>query len=115
MSSKETPPNETLCQVTTAQPLRIDVHGVELLYHLPHTADHIQKLMRNSGQLYEHDLLYDALCRDLGPGVIIDVGANIGVHTVFFAKALGRQVIALEPFDTTFDVLKQNVALNELT
>ena len=46
---------------------------------------------------------------------MIDVGANIGNHTVFFGKLLGRRVIALEPYELAFRVLEKNVELNGLS
>lgn len=53
----------------------------------------------------------------LQPGdIAIDVGANIGTHTVFFARAVGKKgaVIALEPQRIIFQFLCANVALNAL-
>jgi FkbM family methyltransferase len=53
----------------------------------------------------------------LEPGqVVVDVGANIGTHTVFFAKHVGPtgQVIALEPQRAVYYTLCANVALNGL-
>lgn len=43
-------------------------------------------------------------------GVVVDIGANIGVHTVHFASfaGLGR-VICLEPARSTFELLLRNV------
>jgi FkbM family methyltransferase len=48
--------------------------------------------------------------------VVIDVGANIGTHSVFFSKktAPGGMVFALEPQRITFEFLCANIALNGL-
>jgi FkbM family methyltransferase len=48
--------------------------------------------------------------------VVIDVGANIGTHTVFFSKkvAPGGMVYAFEPQRGTFEFLCANLALNGL-
>lgn len=48
--------------------------------------------------------------------VVLDVGANIGTHTVFFAKAVSQEgmVFAFEPQRVTFQFLCTNIALNEL-
>lgn len=44
-------------------------------------------------------------------GVFIDVGANVGIYTIW-AVELGAEVIALEPADDTFALLQENIALN---
>ncbi len=70
--------------------------------------------------------LYGEWCDDelfvlgqvLSPGdVVLDVGANIGTHTVFFANKVTRKglVIAFEPQRLVFQTLCGNVALNGLT
>ena len=50
-------------------------------------------------------------------GTVIDVGANIGVHSVFFARTVGPQgrVLAFEPQRQAFQLLSANAALNGLT
>jgi FkbM family methyltransferase len=52
----------------------------------------------------------------LSEGTFLDIGANVGFFTVRAAKRLGQQgrVLALEPHPTRFDLLKGNIALNEL-
>ncbi len=53
----------------------------------------------------------------LKPGMVaIDAGANIGAHTVFFAKAVGPsgRVYAFEPQRRVHQMLCGNVALNAL-
>lgn len=45
---------------------------------------------------------------------IIDCGANIGNHTIYFAKVLGAKTIAIEPEPHNFACLKLNVYLNKL-
>jgi FkbM family methyltransferase len=49
------------------------------------------------------------------PGVtVLDVGANIGAHTLYLAGAVGSQgkVVAFEPTAPAFERLTHNVALN---
>jgi FkbM family methyltransferase len=62
----------------------------------------------------ELDLLL-RFCRE--GDVVVDVGANIGSHTVTFAKAVGANgaVFALEPQRLAFQLLCGNIALNILT
>jgi FkbM family methyltransferase len=60
----------------------------------------------------------DLLGQVVRPGmVVLDVGANIGVHTVFLAKVTGPagRVYSFEPQPTLFHVLCANLVLNQLT
>lgn len=45
-------------------------------------------------------------------GCCLDIGANIGNHTVFLAKELGAKVISFEPVYETFRILRKNVTIN---
>lgn len=49
--------------------------------------------------------------------IVIDVGANIGAHTLYFAKAVGPTgaVLAFEPQRIVFQTLCANMALNSVT
>jgi len=50
-----------------------------------------------------------------GPGAVVEVGANIGSHTVALARraaAVGAEVIAFEPQPVVFQNLCANLALN---
>lgn len=52
------------------------------------------------------------------PGMIVlDIGANIGAHTIFFARATTNQgfVFAFEPQRIVFQTLCANMALNNIT
>ena len=54
----------------------------------------------------------------LRPGQVIEVGANIGIHSVPLAKALsaeGRRMVVFEPQPFVFQNLCANLALNGLT
>ena len=65
------------------------------------------------GEWAEHEL--DCLSTYIYEGdVIIDVGATIGTHAVYFSKKIGKQgmVHAFEPQRRTFHLLNMNAALN---
>jgi FkbM family methyltransferase len=52
------------------------------------------------------------------PGSVVEVGANIGAHTVPLARQLareGRRLVAFEPQPAVFQLLCANLALNALT
>ena len=51
------------------------------------------------------------------PGTVVEVGANMGIHTVPLARALqqkGRQLVAFEPQPIVFQQLCANLAVNGL-
>lgn len=51
------------------------------------------------------------------PGLVVEVGANMGIHTVPMARALqdkGRKLVAFEPQPVVFQQLCANLALNGL-
>jgi FkbM family methyltransferase len=67
------------------------------------------------GEYSEHEI--SLLLRLVRPGItVVDVGANIGTHTIPFAKAVGDAgaVVAFEPQRLVFQILCANVALNSL-
>jgi len=47
--------------------------------------------------------------------VVVDIGANIGVFTVYAASKTRNTVYAYEPFPDNYDALEQNVRANALS
>jgi len=85
---------------------------VDVRFALPSRVDHISKVIRTTGDFYERPFL-DALAPVLSPGsLVVDVGANIGNHSLYFAKLLRCNVIAFEPVETTLECLLRNVEIN---
>jgi len=67
------------------------------------------------GEYAESEMAF--LTHFVKPGqIVMDVGANIGAHTIFFAQTVGPQgrVVAFEPQRPVFQTLCANVALNAL-
>lgn len=76
--------------------------------------DYIPKKMAEKKQFYESPFL-NLLARLHQPGkLIVDGGANIGNHTMFFAGVIGAAVIAFEPQPFNYEFLIANVQLNHL-
>lgn len=92
----------------------LHAHGRQVTITLPNPDDHIQRIINQSGSWYERDLLEDWYCRVKG-GVAIDVGAHIGTHTLWLTGIMRLEVIALEANPAAFEVLKTNIANNDLS
>lgn len=86
-------------------------------YAFVHTSgdDHIAKWQANARGFYEAPLLEELRCRLTDrDGIIVDVGAHVGNHTVYFAGVMGRPVIAFEPNPAVVPCLVRNVDLNKV-
>ena len=75
-------------------------------------SDFILGKVRSRKSFYEMDLLVHLAGNGPRGGLAIDVGANIGNHTVFFAKYLADQVLSIEACRKIIDVLAINLAKN---
>lgn len=71
--------------------------------------EYISNVIAESRKFYEQDLLEELFDLPLPPGVVIDVGANIGNHTLFFSKVMHRRVVAFEPFAPAARYLEASV------
>lgn len=76
--------------------------------------DHLFRQMSYSGEFYEAALL-KAVSPFLAPGeFVVDVGANIGTHSVFWAGENLCKVLSFEPVKVSYDLLVENVRRNGL-
>ena len=82
-------------------------------FYLPLLNDWVQKVIHDTKNFYEIGMLEDIKER-VGEGkTIVDVGANIGNHTVYFSKVCkAKKVYSFEPQKKIFEILKRNVQLN---
>ena len=76
--------------------------------------------IRFTGSGHDGDLIgvfaeksYNAL--DVSGRVVLDIGANIGDSSTYFALKGARKVIAIEPFPSTYALARKNVELNRVT
>ncbi|MGA7935984.1 MAG: FkbM family methyltransferase, partial [Kovacikia sp.] len=78
--------------------------------------DEVGKSLELYGEWSEEEVsLFQPLLRS--GETIVEVGANIGAHTVFFARAVGTlgKVVAIEPERLLLQTLCANLALNGFT
>ncbi len=80
--------------------------------------DHVYQEIVRAKSFYELDLLEYVyrLRRELratdGKNVVIDIGANIGNHSIFLRSFLADTLIAIEPNAKVVPVLRRNLAKN---
>jgi FkbM family methyltransferase len=93
-----------------------DIESEGRRYRLFHfdEGDHIFRIARDTGTFYEYELL-----ASLGPYLnrhdqVIDVGANIGNHSIYFAGQCGCRVTAFESNPKAYELLRLNVEHNQL-
>lgn len=85
------------------------------LYLPQYETDYIQHWIVNYADFFEYDEL-EYLRDIIGQNKdILDIGANIGNHTIFFGKVLkAKSIHSFEPVSEFYDILKRNVSLNRL-
>lgn len=89
-------------------------NGRSIAFLVENPLDHIQK-RHMQGLFYEQDEL-DLILRYLDPGArVLDVGANIGNHTVFLAL-FGNvsEIVCIEPNPRAIRILRENILLNRI-
>jgi FkbM family methyltransferase len=87
-----------------------DGNRIQLYYH---ESLGLSTLLHGNFEVAEAKLLAE-LARP--NSIAIDIGANVGLHTVMLARAVGAggRVWAIEPLPSNIDRLKKNIALNRL-
>lgn len=96
---------------------KISFDGIEAQFHIHNPMElRIIETPFEKGLGDERALLLHVLQKLHNGGVVFDIGASLGVHTVFMAKKVGKQgqVISFEPEDTSFSSLEENIQLNSL-
>lgn len=74
--------------------------------------DYIQGKIARDKQPYELEMLRDMAARLQPDDLVLDVGANIGNHTLYLASVVGCKVHAFEPNRHLCDALAQSIELN---
>lgn len=75
--------------------------------------EHIQNHLKEQASFYELAMLEDMLdMLENRHGCILDIGANIGNHSLFLAMHSNRDILAFEPCAENAALLEENAALN---
>ncbi|MGE8279987.1 MAG: FkbM family methyltransferase [Stenotrophomonas sp.] len=91
-----------------------NAHGKAVFLYFASATDHIAKVVASTSDFYERELLEFVGSLVSAGARVVDVGANVGNHTVYFAKICGCQVEAFEPFDDALELLRLNLRTNDL-
>lgn len=90
-------------------------NGITLYSHdLP---DYISKKIVKYKNFYEYELLSSLKnINAFGSGDIIEIGANIGNHVIFYKTQLSddRKVFAFEPLEDNYKILEKNIDENKI-
>ena len=99
----------------SAEVVELDIDGTRYSIRLPQSStDYIQKKIATEKQPYERDMLEDMRTR-LAPGeLVLDVGANVGNHTLYLATVAGCLVEAFEANTDLCEAMRSSIALNGL-
>jgi FkbM family methyltransferase len=89
----------------------LDSHGRSFVFtHMK--GDYIPSQIRKESKFYEMEFLEALGILHSKQGIVIDVGANIGNHSIYFAGVLGAEVIAIEPEPHNYFCLCLNAVAN---
>jgi FkbM family methyltransferase len=89
--------------------------GKHYWMHLPQAGtDYIQKKIADTNEPYEREMLEEMAGRLSPDDLVVDVGANVGNHTLFLAAIAGCRVVALEPNRQLTDAIRASARFNGL-
>ncbi|MBO9331369.1 FkbM family methyltransferase [Achromobacter xylosoxidans] len=89
--------------------------GKRVEFSLPDTKDHIQKIIRSQHTFYELEMLDDMASRVRPGSCVLDIGANIGNHSVYLGLySSAASVMSFEPQPNVFKTLQRNIDINGL-
>lgn len=77
-------------------------------------ADYIQRKIFEEATPYEFEMLRDMADRVSSDDLILDIGANIGNHTLYLAAVVGCRVHAFEPNTALCNAMRASVMRNSL-
>ncbi|WP_313106980.1 FkbM family methyltransferase [Stutzerimonas nitrititolerans] len=84
--------------------------------YLPNAdTDYIQKKISNDNQPYELEMLEDIRAHVSAGDLVLDIGANIGNHTLYLAAIAGCKVTSFEPNAALIEALSRSLELNQLS
>lgn len=75
-------------------------------------SDHLFKVVQRTGDFYEVEALKYIRSMGINGDFVVDVGANVGNHAVFFANYTAKEVICIEANSQLIPILNSNIKSN---
>jgi len=69
---------------------------------------------KNNGDIHTVFFKNEYSVLDFKDKIVVDIGANIGDSSIYFALRGAKKVIAIEPFPENFQLAQKNIELNNL-
>jgi len=77
--------------------------------------DYIQRILVEERCFYTQKILDELQCHIPEESTILDIGANIGNHSLYWARHSGaKRIHSFEPLPMTYRILQENIRLNGL-
>lgn len=87
-------------------------HGGQVLSLTYNSPGHVREIEKH-GKFFEYGMLEAIASLPYRNGICMDIGANVGNHTVFFSRFCNfDEVWSYEPHPQSFEILKENVKEN---
>lgn len=109
---QENPPNDEEQQ---GKVVALSIGTKQYSIYLPNVdIDYIQKKISTELQPYELEMLQDIQANVSAGDLVLDVGANIGNHTLYLAAIAECKVTSFEPNVSLIEALRRSVEINQL-
>lgn len=107
--------NQKILNSLAILPDKIINIGYAKFYVPNYPIDHVQSEIVDNNNFYEIDLLEKLQPYIKKNAVILDIGANIGNHSVYWAvRSDAKKIYSFEPVEDFFKILKRNVEINQV-
>jgi len=107
--------NQRILNSLAILPDKIIDTGSAKFYVPNYPIDYIQSDIVNNNNFFEYDLLQKLQPYIKKNAVILDIGANIGNHSIYWAtRSNAKKIYSFEPVGNFFKILKKNVEINKL-
>ena len=78
--------------------------------------DVIQNTQLSRGVFFEEEILQSLDKYLTQDSVVVDIGANVGNHTIYWGKVTKvKKIYSFEPIKATFKILEKNISINNLS